>query len=117
MRAWRAPGTSRRHWLKSHIRRSQQRPGRARRSRAERAGARRRRMRVALRSRARRRRRGNAGRTGDAGAAETAVTAGSLRQVLLVIVLGEVERAGFGDLGGDRAVPRPRELRLESVTG
>ena len=39
---------------------------------------------------------------GDAGAAEPAIAARVLGEVLLVVVLGEVERAGLGDLGRDR---------------
>jgi hypothetical protein len=46
-------------------------------------------------------------RTADPGAAEAAVAAGVLREVLLVVVLGVVERVGrveLCDLGRDRAV-------------
>src|SRR6185436_12207510 len=51
-----------------------------------------------------------ADRAGDAGAADAAVAAGVLRQVLLVVVLGEVEVGRAGDLGADRvAMPRRRE--------
>ena len=46
---------------------------------------------------------GKADRAGHAGAADAAVAAGVLRQVLLVIVLGVVERRRVDDLGGDRA--------------
>jgi hypothetical protein len=42
-----------------------------------------------------------ADRADDAGAADAAIALGVLGQVLLVIVLGEVERAGGADLGGD----------------
>src|SRR5205823_9397079 len=48
-------------------------------------------------------------RAGDAGAAQAAVAVRVLRQVLLVVVLGVVERAGRRDLGADRAVARVRE--------
>src|SRR5579885_875460 len=51
--------------------------------------------------------------TGDAGAAEAAVAVRILREVLLVVVLGVVERPGLRDLGGDLAVARFRELLLE----
>src|SRR5690606_10070231 len=37
------------------------------------------------------------------------------RQVLLVVGLGEVERGGRDDLGGDGAVPHPGQDRLEGV--
>ena len=43
-------------------------------------------------------------RTGHARAADAAIAVGILRQVLLVIVLGVVERRRVGDLGGDAAV-------------
>src|SRR5688572_26336322 len=42
--------------------------------------------------------------TGHAGAAEAAVTAGILGEVLLVIVLGVVELRRGAELGGDRPV-------------
>src|SRR5438270_7141343 len=50
-------------------------------------------------------RRGGAGthRARDAGATESAVAARVLGQVLLVVVLGVVERPGVGDLGRDLA--------------
>src|SRR5512139_153235 len=56
-------------------------------------------------------RRLGAGGEGDSGRRVAAVAVGVLRQVLLVVVLGEVERAGRHDLGGDVAVaalPQPR---------
>src|SRR5664279_3941596 len=46
-------------------------------------------------------------RAGDAGAAEPAVAVRHLREVLLVVVLGVVERPRRGDLGRDLAVARP----------
>ena len=54
-------------------------------------------------------------RAGDAGAAETAVAARVLREVLLVVVLGVVERRRVGDLRRDLAVPVGRELALEHL--
>ena len=45
-------------------------------------------------------------RAGDAGAAEAAVAARVLREVLLVVVLGVVKRRRVSDLGRDRAVAR-----------
>ena len=45
-------------------------------------------------------------RAGHAGAAEAAIAARILGEILLVIVLGEIERSGLGDLGGDRARAR-----------
>jgi hypothetical protein len=39
----------------------------------------------------------------DAGAAETAIAAGVLREVQLMVVLGVIERARGPDFGGDRA--------------
>src|SRR6185437_13342154 len=45
----------------------------------------------------------HANRAGDAGAAQAAIAAGVLLQVLLVVVLGRVERTRLGDLGRDRA--------------
>ena len=53
------------------------------------------------------RRDAGADRAGDAGAAEPAVAVRVLGQVLLVVVLGVVERPGLGDLGRDLAVARP----------
>src|SRR5207247_1405173 len=50
---------------------------------------------------------------GDAGAAESAVAHRVLREVLLVVRLGVVERAGRRDLGRDLAVACGRELLLE----
>ncbi len=52
----------------------------------------------------------DADRTGDAGAAEPAISAGIFRQILLVIAFGEIERPRLRDLGGDRAEP----LRLSA---
>src|SRR5690606_33990340 len=56
---------------------------------------------------------GDAGshRAGDAGPAEAAIAAGVLRQVLLVVVLGEVEGRAVDDLGRDR----PEALRGERL--
>src|SRR5580704_294269 len=44
-------------------------------------------------------------RAAHAGAAKSAITVRILRQVLLVIVLGEIERRRIADLGGDRPHP------------
>src|SRR5262249_17394477 len=52
---------------------------------------------------------------GDARAAEPAVTVRVPCEVLLVVVLGVVEGAGFRDLGRDRAVTRAGESLLEAV--
>ncbi len=49
---------------------------------------------------------GEADRAAQPGAAEAAVAAGVLRQVLLVVVLGVIEGGRRQDLGGDLAVPR-----------
>src|SRR5689334_478108 len=54
-------------------------------------------------------------RAAHAGAAEAAVTARVLRQVLLVVVLGEVELRRRPDLRGDLAVARRGEPLLEHV--
>src|SRR5437588_2513929 len=48
-------------------------------------------------------------RAADSGAAETAIAVGVFRQVLLVIVLGEVEFGRVADFGRDLAVPRGGE--------
>src|SRR5579871_3214824 len=56
--------------------------------------------------------RGETRRTPYPGAAEAAVASGILGQVLLVVVLGVVERRGGDDLGRDRAVARGRERLL-----
>src|SRR5262245_53642261 len=53
------------------------------------------------------RRDSGADRTADAGAAETAIAARVLRQILLVVVLGEIERRRVEDFGGD-GVEAPR---------
>src|SRR5438270_13152975 len=45
-------------------------------------------------------------RARNPGAAQTAVAAGILGQILLVVLLGEVERRGGKDLGRDPAVAR-----------
>src|SRR4051794_217683 len=55
------------------------------------------------------RRRAGADGAAHARAAEAAVAHRVLVQVLLVVVLGVVERAGRGDLAGDRAAPARRE--------
>src|SRR5690242_2827071 len=52
---------------------------------------------------------------GDAGAGQAAVAARVLGQVLLVVVLGEIERRLVGDLGGDGAVAGPGQLGLEQL--
>src|SRR5690349_3972437 len=51
-------------------------------------------------------------RAGHAGAAEPAIAGRILRQILLMIVLGEIERTGGGDLGGDGAEPLGRQRLL-----
>src|SRR3972149_53384 len=58
---------------------------------------------------------GDSLRAADAGAAEAAVPAGILREVLLVIVLRVVELGGLADLARFRAVARPAERRLIRV--
>src|SRR5206468_3094637 len=58
---------------------------------------------------------GRAGRAGDAGAAEPAITERVLRQILLVIILGEVEGRGVPYLGGDLAVTGRAQLLLKAV--
>src|SRR5438132_13990699 len=45
------------------------------------------------------------GWAGDAGAAEAAIAARILGQILLMIALGEVEWRGLGNFGGDLAQP------------
>src|SRR5712692_10343637 len=50
-----------------------------------------------------------------ASAAQSAVAAGVLGEVLLVVVLGVVERPGLGDLGGDLAQPRLVQRRLVAI--
>src|SRR5216683_2124086 len=57
-------------------------------------------------------RNGHRGRAGHAGAADPAVAARILRQVLLVVVLGVIERRLVGDLGGDLAMAGFRERAL-----
>src|SRR5215207_936349 len=52
---------------------------------------------------------------GDAGAAQSAVAAGVLREVLLVVRLGVVERAGGSDLGHDLAQSGVVQRRLVAV--
>ncbi len=54
-------------------------------------------------------------RAGDAGAREAAVAAGVLLEVLLVVLLGRVERAGLGDLGRDLPAMALGERRLVGV--
>src|SRR5262252_3935896 len=49
---------------------------------------------------------------GDASAAETAIAAGVLRQILLVIILGVIEGLRVLDLGRDRAIALGLERRL-----
>src|SRR5438105_12285579 len=58
--------------------------------------------------------RGDPGRAGDAGAAEPAIAERVLRQILLVIILGEIEGRRIADLGGDRAVSCRTELLLKA---
>src|SRR5205823_14575603 len=53
----------------------------------------------------------------EPGAADPAVAAGILGQVLLMVGLGVVEGAGGGDLGGDGPVAAGGEHRLEGVPG
>src|SRR3954453_2068609 len=55
----------------------------------------------------------DADRAADARATQTAVTIRILRQVLLVIVLGEIEIGRRQDLGGDQTVTRLRQRLLE----
>src|ERR1700722_14067923 len=43
-------------------------------------------------------------RAGDAGAAEPAIAERVLRQILLVVILGEIELRRLADLGGDTAI-------------
>src|SRR5579863_4356100 len=59
-----------------------------------------------------------------AGAAEAAITVRVLRQILLVIVLGEIKRRRLADFGGDRAqalggeclgITRTRSLSLRKL--
>src|SRR5580658_5436577 len=50
-----------------------------------------------------------ADRAAHAGAAEAAIAVGIFRQILLVIALGEIERWGVADFGGDRPHPFGRE--------
>src|SRR5438132_12251408 len=54
-------------------------------------------------------------RAGDAGTAEPAVAVRVLREVLLVVRLGVVERPGRRDLGRDLAVAGALQLCLEHV--
>src|SRR5262245_8791321 len=56
-----------------------------------------------------------AGRTGDPGAAQAAVAAWVLGQVLLMVVLSKEEPRGVGDLGGDRAAARFAQAPLIGV--
>ena len=60
---------------------------------------------------------GDADRAADARAAEAAVAHRVLGQVLLVVALGVVERAGLGQLGRDLAVARGLQLGLEGLAG
>src|SRR4029077_1481979 len=57
----------------------------------------------------------DAHRAADARAAKPAVAIGILRQVLLVVVLGEVELRGRQDLRSDRAMTRLPERELVLV--
>src|SRR5579872_4523728 len=58
---------------------------------------------------------GDPRRAGHAGAAEAAVAARVLGEVLLVVVLGVVEGPNLGDLGADLAVAGLAERSLEAV--
>src|SRR5262245_65602587 len=58
------------------------------------------------------RRDSGADRTAHAGAAEAAIAARVLRQILLMVVLGEIERRRVEDLGGDRVEASRLELLL-----
>src|SRR5438132_6021540 len=61
------------------------------------------------------RRYGSTDRAGDAGAAEAAIAERVLRQILLVIILGEIEGRRIPDLGGDGAVTGTAELLLKAL--
>src|ERR1700722_15387031 len=52
---------------------------------------------------------------GNTRAPEAAIPARVLGQVLLVVILGVIERAGLGDFGGDGPVPGRGERSLERV--
>src|SRR5215213_4990985 len=56
-------------------------------------------------------------RTAYAGAAKTAVTHRVLGEILLVILLGEIERTGVRDLRGDRAIAAGGERLLVHQLG
>src|SRR5438132_8727664 len=58
------------------------------------------------------RRYGSTDRAGDAGAAEAAIAERVLRQVLLVIILGEIEGRRVADFGCDRAIAGGGEPHL-----
>src|SRR5918997_232987 len=60
-------------------------------------------------------RRGDADRAGHAGPAQPAVPVRVLREVLLVVRLGVVERGGLGDLSRDVPVAALGELRLDRL--
>ncbi len=51
-------------------------------------------------------------RAGHTGPADSAITIGVFRQILLVVVLGEIERLSIGDFRRDLSVSRTSELRL-----
>src|SRR5580704_11874772 len=51
-------------------------------------------------------------RAGDAGAAESAIAERVLRQILLVVILGEIEWRRLADFGGDAAKPGALEARF-----
>src|SRR4029077_15370722 len=55
-----------------------------------------------------------ADRTAHAGAAEAAIAVGILGQILLVIILGEIERRGVANFGGDRPHPLGAERLVVS---
>src|SRR6187402_3614340 len=57
----------------------------------------------------------DANRAGHARAAKTAIAIGVLRQVLLVIILGEIELRRRDDLGRDPAVAGLAERALELI--
>src|SRR3977135_4355883 len=61
------------------------------------------------------RRYGSADRAGDSGAAEAAIAERVLRQILLVVILGEVKGRGVLDLGRDLAVAGGIQLLLKAI--
>src|SRR5438067_12837607 len=61
------------------------------------------------------RRYGSTDRAGDAGAAEAAIAERVLRQILLVVILGEIELRRVADFGGDGAEAGGAELLLKAL--